>query len=415
MSTIAMFSPLAFPEGLVLYDLVTALPSAADLALAPFEIYREPLAIVGIADGNELIVDSAEESYSKIGDDTDARIEEYTSNKYTIGSLSRDLEGLRWEYSRALLHQALIFDHDPSPLPKDIYPVPSLEKSRTTTVKTVMCDLTSRLLAEMALFGKSLQALTSIDTPKVPAGSIVLNGTVSASPAHMAEFSRSGSAIENSRTRSTVDNRPSSTQRMSMPANMYLGSSSQMTTGDGRAESSIDGGAIPPTNLNETIGNTATQSPPKPSSHGNLRPGSSDKISLNGTGIGTLSERERTKGKCRVGVVVGAMYLLAGRWPDAVKELTQSATVARSNSDYAWYAKALDYMLVCLLMYAWAGMDFRVSLHNIHWNDLPKLAKRSRNEAESSRYPTSSSQTWRGSIQAHQNRWDTLPPTVCPT
>lgn len=80
---------------------------------------------------------------------------------------------------------------------------------------------------------------------------------------------------------------------------------------------------------------------------------------------GSLGEREKVKGKGRIGVVVGAMYLLAGRWPDAVKELVQSSTIARNSSDYLWHAKAMDFMLVCLLMYAWAGMDFRVSFQVI--------------------------------------------------
>ena len=57
-----------------------------------------------------------------------------------------------------------------------------------------------------------------------------------------------------------------------------------------------------------------------------------------------------------------------------MKELIQSATIARGNSDYVWHAKAMDYILVCLLMYAWAGMDFRVSLLNIDPNNLYKMA-----------------------------------------
>ena len=76
------------------------------------------------------------------------------------------------------------------------------------------------------------------------------------------------------------------------------------------------------------------------------------------------SEKERIKGKGRIGTIVGALYLLAGRWPDALKELVDSATVARANSDYVWLAKALDYILVTLLMYAWAGMDFKVSFNS---------------------------------------------------
>ncbi len=49
-----MFSPLAFPDGAILYDLITHAPPPSHLALSPFDLYREPLAIVAIADGTEL-------------------------------------------------------------------------------------------------------------------------------------------------------------------------------------------------------------------------------------------------------------------------------------------------------------------------------------------------------------------------
>ena len=373
----AMFSPLAFPEGLVLYDLSTTLPPPSHLALAPFEIYREPLVVVGIADGRELAVDGIKAHSPNGHGSAGAGIDGHANHGYDLDSLSRDFTGLQEEYSRALLHQVLVFDHDSSSLPKDIYPVPSPEKSRTTTVKTVMCDLTSRLLAEMTTFAKSLQNLASLDTPRVPPGSASLNGIASSLPAHMAGLSRPGSLIENSRSSSPIDDRLGPSHRMSMPVVMPSNTASQTPPPDSRATSPPSGARSPPRTFNEINGISANQSPPKPSSHGNSRAGSRDRMSVNGLGANSLGERERKKTKCRVGVVVGAMYLLAGRWPDAVKELVQSATVARSNSDYVWYAKAMDYILVCLLMYAWAGMEFRVSLHNIDESNLYALAQTS--------------------------------------
>ena len=361
----AMFSPLAFPEGLVLYDLATTLPPPSHLALAPFEIYREPLVIVGIADGRGLEIDGVKGYNSEVHGNAGAGIDGHANDGYTLGSLSRDLTEMQQEYPRALLHRVLVFDHDTSSLPKDIYPVPSPEKSRTTTVKTVMCDLTSGLLAEMTTFAKSLQKLPSLDTPKLPSRSASSNGLASALPAQMAGLSRSASVIENSRSYSPIDGYPGASHRMSTPATMPPRPGSQTATPDNRATSPPSEAQSPSITFNEINEISATQSPPKSSSHGHSRAGSRDRVSVNGIGTNSLGERERIKAKSRVGVVVGAMYLLAGRWPDAVKELVQSATIARSNSDYVWYAKAMDYILVCLLMYAWAGMDFRVSLHNI--------------------------------------------------
>ena len=75
-----------------------------------------------------------------------------------------------------------------------------------------------------------------------------------------------------------------------------------------------------------------------------------------------LAERDKIKHRGRVGLLLGSMYLMAGRWSDAIKEFVSSTNAARSNSDYVWQAKALDCILVCLVMCAWAGMGFQVSL-----------------------------------------------------
>jgi hypothetical protein len=80
-----------------------------------------------------------------------------------------------------------------------------------------------------------------------------------------------------------------------------------------------------------------------------------------------LSAADRTKNriKGRLGVVVGTLYLQTGRWPDALKELVEAATMARASSDYLWHGKALESILLCLLMFGWAGMDFQVSYSDV--------------------------------------------------
>ena len=93
----AMFSPLAFPEGLVLYDLATTLPPPSHLALAPFEIYREPLVIVGIADGRGLEIDGVKGYNSEVHGNAGAGIDGHANDGYTLGSLSRDLTEMQQE------------------------------------------------------------------------------------------------------------------------------------------------------------------------------------------------------------------------------------------------------------------------------------------------------------------------------
>jgi hypothetical protein len=55
------------------------------------------------------------------------------------------------------------------------------------------------------------------------------------------------------------------------------------------------------------------------------------------------------------------LYMCAGHWHEALKELVDGATRARAYSDHLWQAKALENIMVCLVLFAWSGMDFQVS------------------------------------------------------
>lgn len=353
-----MFSPLAFPEGRVLYDLSTSLPPPSHLELTPFEVYREPLIVLGIADGAEYQLEHGQRDGQPQGNKPGSGFEGDYREVPGFESLSRGLDELNREYSKALVHRILVFDHEGFALPEAVYPVPSPANSRTTTVKTIMCDMTSRLLGEMGPYAKSLQELPSLDSPRVSSDQ-TFNGVASALPPHMGHLSRASSGV-NSRSSSPTSERSDSTHRMSMPARIVSEVDSRSSTPGCRASSPPSGRNTPPPTTNGLTGFSTTKSPPRESGIEKTRAESRDRISASGSGVGSLGERERNKGKGRIGIVIGAMYLLAGRWPDAVKELVQSATIARASSDYLWHAKALDYILVCLLMFAWAGMDFRI-------------------------------------------------------
>ncbi|KAF6223349.1 hypothetical protein HO133_000191 [Letharia lupina] len=353
-----MFSPLAFPEGRVLYDLSTSLPPPAHLALTPFEVYREPLIVLGITDGTDFGLEHAQRDGQVQRNGAEPRFGGEHRELPGIESISRGLDDLSRQHPKALVHQVLVFDHEEFPLPQGVYPVPSPAKSRTTTVKTVMCDMTSRLLGAMAPYAKSLQGLTSLDSPRVSSAP-TFNEVASALPSHMGHLSRVSSGV-NSRSSSPAGERSDLTHRVSMPARVTSEIDSRSSTPDSRATSPPSGRNTPPPTTNGLTGASATKSPPRESGNEKARAESRDRTSTSGFGAGSLGEREKNKGKGRVGIVIGAMYLLAGRWPDAVKELVQSATIARASSDYLWHAKALDYILVCLLMFAWAEMDFRI-------------------------------------------------------
>ena len=159
-----MFSPLAFPTGMIVYDISTSLPPSTQTGLFPFELFRQPLIIIGIADDRESRSGPAEVHRAFSEED---RQNEPTSSD--MSQLLQDVDELRESYPSVLVHQVLLFDYvrggAHSQVPEGIIVVPPPKQSRTTTIKTVMCDLTSYLLAEFTTFAKSLQGLPSIDSP----------------------------------------------------------------------------------------------------------------------------------------------------------------------------------------------------------------------------------------------------------
>lgn len=368
IQSLAMFSPLAFPTGSILYDLSTSLPPSSHLSLAPFELYREPLAVISISDGADMGEDVGRELARTFGADESTKSNVARDN--IIEFLSQGLEKLQMDFPKALVHRIAIFDYDAptSGLPDGVLMVPSPQKSKTTTIKTLMCDMTSSLLAEMTTFAKSLQALPTIESPKQLRGSATLNGYVPSSAAQMSlasGSSRPSSAGEARQSSAPSNGSSSTTHRVSVPTQKQITANSQSATPESKEASTPNAFRKPPTTFDDITGGHAfSPSPqqPHPSNESFRRPASQDKMSMPGFGVGSIGERERNKGKGRVGVVIGSLYLLAGRWPDAIRELTESAIIARTSSDHLWHAKALDYILVCILMYAWAGMDFRVSL-----------------------------------------------------
>lgn len=364
-----MFSPLAFPTGMILYNLSTSLPPASHSSLSPYELYREPLIVVAIADGKEL-------DHGGIGDHEPGdsagtrRLEDTPLVEKELDQMLATLEDMKRQYPSAMVHQLLLFDCLRSPVVNvgRIIIVPPPETSRTTTMKTVMCDLTALVLAEMTTYAKTLQGLQSIDSPSTSQNRGMANGHLwpPNPPDRWAQRETDGPAQrDRSRSESPADYFDRNHNRASMPAQLpsrlnELGDS--ITTS--RPESPSECVRTPPTTLEGIPGaGEATGLPTalsKSSVGAALRGQSRDRVSVQGFGPANLSERTRNKGKARIGIVIGALYLQAGRWPDAIRELVEGASTAKANSDHLWHAKALENILVCLLMSAWAGMDFQV-------------------------------------------------------
>lgn len=324
-----MFSPLAFPTGLILYDLSFSVPPTSHLELFPFEIYREPLVIIAIADGAEIPHSSD--------------FKEQHPTPEGLGQLLEDLDAIKERNPRALVNQLLVFDYDGLEKltngPENVLWVPRPQASKATTMKTVLCDITSVLLSELDEFARTIQNIPSIESPKVSSWGPHRNPELRPRP---------------------VDRL---LNRMTLPAQLPSNPTGAPETPlSSNASSPAPSDQETPTTFDEitrSIHLSRTNSGGRSPSITSPKEHSRDRMSVSG-----LSATDRTKNriKGRAGLVIGTLFLQAGRWPDALKELIEAANNARAGSDYVWHGKALESILLCLLMMGWAGMDFSVSI-----------------------------------------------------
>jgi hypothetical protein len=359
-----MFSPLAFPGGILLYDLSTSMPPPSHLSLSPFEQFREPLLIIGIADAKEYpqFQQSRGEADPDQGVSKDSEQDSKESEQ-----IESAVEDLREQFPKAYLHSLMLFDYNLQTrhreLPAETFVIPPVAQLRTTTMRTIMCDLTSIFLAELTSLAKSIQALPTIPSPASQSGT---TDSVPNWAGADAAFSRRNSQVPTaSRPESPISAAQKDLHRMSMPV-LPSNSGSSFVEQSGASSPTTEGARTPPTTFDEISGIDAAKALHQTSNNsskpnGSVRDPSADRVSIHGFGSGGVGERARNKGRGRVSVIIGTLYLCAGQWSEALKELTDGATLARSSSDHLWHAKALENTMVCLLLFAWSGMDFQVS------------------------------------------------------
>ncbi|KAM3073466.1 hypothetical protein ACMFMF_006673 [Clarireedia jacksonii] len=367
---IDMFFPLAFPLGMIIYDLMTHYPPPSHTALSPFELYREPLVIIALADGAELQHTSDKDTNGGTANGSGiSRLDQHVRELY------QDLEDLRDRYTKALVHQVLVFDYShegsAAPLPEGLIPIPTPAQCGITTMKTMMCDISALLLAEMTTSARALQALSTIESPSLTLASNQYNGNNWAIGSPDAGPTRRGSQMsqvslprDDSGSASPVNAVDRTNYRMSMPAQLRsAGSESGNSSPMGRSGSPATAARTESaTTFDDIVGPDNTMNIKNlPARLGTpKRDSSRDRLSMIGFGSGSISERSRNKGKSRVGIVIGSMYMIAGRWNDALRESVENAAIAKANLDHLWHAKALDNILVSILMLAWAGFDFQI-------------------------------------------------------
>lgn len=354
-----------------MYDLATHYPPPSHVALSPFETFREPLVIIAIADGAELDHVSYKGNPRRSLNGSGP-----PQPEHNLRELDQDLEDLRDTYPKALVHQLLLFDYVqekyPGTLPEGLVAVPPPEECKRTTMKTIMCDISSMLLAEMTTLAKSIQGLTTIESPKLAQGLGSSGDLWSTRDPEM--LSRRNSQLSTagygSRPVSPAGSKDRSNVRMSMPVQLHATSSFSSTSSPAARPTTPANGQLElPTTFDQIVGLTAPDPKPTPAptsfaarfmTPNPNRDASRDRVSVQGFGPGSVSERSRNIGRGRIGIVIGSLYLHSGRWNDAMKELVDGAIIAKNNLDHLWHAKALENILISMLMLGWTGLDFQI-------------------------------------------------------
>ncbi|KAF1917807.1 hypercellular protein-like protein HypA [Ampelomyces quisqualis] len=354
-----MFYPLAFPNGTLLYDLSTSLPPASHRSLSPFELFREPLLVIGIGDASEYPwLNSSRESDG-------APQSQYEG----LEDIQAAVEDIRGQFSRAYLHSLMLFDAETQNshprLPPETIFVPPTSRLKTTTMKTILCDLTATLLAEMTTLARSIQALSTVASPAAQHGGGDSAPSWASSDHSTVQFSRRNSQVPNSSISESLLSGTQKDHRMSMPVLPSTSGGPSIVDGPRAASPSRQDNRTPPTTFDEIPGVNAANVVHQANSNATkastaTKDAASDRVSIHGFGSGGVGERARNKGRGRVSIVVGTLYMCAGQWQDAVRELVDGANRARAFSDHLWHAKALENIMVCMLLFAWSGMDFQI-------------------------------------------------------
>ena len=358
-----MFSAQAFPAGSIFYDMIASEPHASELSLAPFELYRRPLVVLAIANGSSFDW--------KGGQDTKAAAtggaaaidgSEQTPAVEKVDELLNELVWLRGRHQSALVHRLFVFDcpQGTQNASKDVVQVPTADQLKTTTMKTIMCDLTSVLLSAMAVLAQTIKSQLTVETPSSQSDNY--ENFRGRPGSHGNELSRPGSRLSEApspRSTSPAPNGDRSAYRASLPVHLASAPPQSPRADVESFTPSRESSRGPPVTFDEIHSGLSERSSSLPSAD-TVKAPSRESHPASASSATSISDRARGKAKGRIGVVIGSMYLLAGHWPDAVRELTDSAVLARSSNDHVWHAKALDYILVCMLLFGWAGMDFTI-------------------------------------------------------
>ena len=308
-----LLSPSKFERGCLLLHYSTSGVGEATLHLSPYEIFREPLLVIGVGKG---LGDGGEDGRKELKAATDY---------------------MRERHPRVVHRYLLSLREDEDMGGKLLANVTVVEKSHEAgdpSLVKAMRTVAVRFLRELSTYVQALQASPGIPTP----------GQTSRSQ-QRASWMRE---VEN---RSNASPGPRNVTSPPPPGE------------DGPSRPPSRSLASPATSFDQMPNTNATVNAlsRSDSNRGDSGRGSSkDRVSVQGFGTNTSSEKAKKRGRARVGIVVGSIYMMAGMWDEALQRLVENSNQAKTLQDLLWYAKGLENIIVCQLLQAWKGVGFQV-------------------------------------------------------
>ena len=311
-----LLSPQAFPRGCILFNYSTSATSLQEGQLSPFELFREPLLVVGVVGGH---------------------VDRDGSNQKELGA-----SVLRERYPRVVYRQLLVLDDanvQSSQAEDGAIRIANASEDDDPALKDAICRISARFLKELSTYTRAMQASPSVQTPGQTAR----------------KLQRTNSQRDQEKRPSSGHSTPTRSVDLDSPAESSGGSRPPPLDRNSPATSfdQIPSASNTASNISGSDSRTSNKGK-------HARASSQDRVSIQGFGSGTSQDKLKQRGKARVGIVIGTIYMAAGQWSEALKLLNEHTNKARILSDHIWHAKGLENIVVCLLLHSWAGLEFQI-------------------------------------------------------
>ncbi|KAF2716798.1 hypothetical protein K431DRAFT_210702, partial [Polychaeton citri CBS 116435] len=312
-----LVSPAGFRAGSLLLDYITHSPSEEQRNLSPFELHREPLLALGVCVGEEREDGSDEEASAQLLQAAEQL------QKSQAHAVYRHLFALGGGLRDSPHDNVTFLDHEPP----------------TTPCLSAMKIVSALFLRELNTYAQAQQAVPTVQTPGRTAQSLQRASSRKAPAIESRPSSGYGTPIARSELDSPTDHESRSPPReraTSPPASFE-----QITNGS----SGVNG-----------LARSDSRASNRPRNEGSVS--SQERVAIQG--FGSSNTKAKDRGKARVGIVVATIRMMAGHWDDALANLIEHTNKARQLSDSLWHAKGLENMMICMILLAWAGLDFSI-------------------------------------------------------